>query len=131
MKPVIVMLILALTCRIAQAEQWVLVPAKDNDDTTLFVDLNSIIREGNNVVIMTLTEYQTPQKASGKEFNSERTQIEFDCSTLTTFRVGPFNDYQYHGGKGIIIHGYDQWNDEWFKPPPEELSLKKARSSKR
>jgi hypothetical protein len=127
LQPIIAMLVVTLTCGVSQAEEWVQVPGKDNEGYSLFVDPQSIIREKQDVVVMTLTEYPTPHRSSGNDYYSVKGQYEFDCSSPTKFRIGPFNEYREHGGKGIIIHGYDQWNEMWFDLTPEQILFKNAR----
>jgi hypothetical protein len=107
----------------AHAETWTDIPAKGEDGSSLSVDLQSRKRKSNKVTITYLTEYLTPRLTSGNYYSSSRAQIEFDCSSPTKLRAGPFFEYEGHGGKGVIVHGFDQWSTEWLDLLPNQRDL--------
>jgi hypothetical protein len=97
----------------SQNRKWVKVSGPDLADYVAFVDMNSVFRKGNLAVITYLDEYREQQLSSGNYFSSTTGQIAFDCSS-TKFKAGPFYEYQEHGGKGVVVHGYDRWAFDVF-----------------
>jgi hypothetical protein len=59
---------------------------------------------------------------SGNDSYSTKSQYEFDCSSPQV-KSGPFYAYEEHGGKGIIVHGHDQWNEMWFSLQGRKMLL--------
>ena len=109
---------------------WVVVE-KDYLDPgiqTLYVDPDSIRREGNLVTIRQLTDYKWMQGNAGfgpfglgpHRFLSTITRKQFNCAA-TLVRLLAFTEFSRAMGTGIAANGYvDQ--DAWLPVEPESIN---------
>ena len=89
---------------------------------TVYVDPESILREGNLVTMRQLIDFKSMQgSARGPQrFLSTKTHKQFDCAEKR-LRLLAFTEFSRHMGTGIAAHGYvDQGN--WLPIEPESIN---------
>lgn len=95
---------------------------------TLYVDPDSIRREGNLVTVRQLTDYRWMQGNAGfgrfmmgpHRFFSTQTLKQIDCERRRV-RLLSFTEFSHHMGTGTAANGYvDQ--DAWLPVEPESIN---------
>ena len=98
--------------------EWVLV-AKDKTDSgmTTYVELDTILREGELVKMWALFDYKTVQTKMGTLFLSKRVQRQFDCANERT-RLLSVTWFLGNMGTGDISWRKDG-KQKWQPVPPD------------
>ncbi len=109
--------------------EWVamedyLVPGRQ----TVYVDPESIRREGHLVTLWQLIEFKWMQGNQGlgplgfgpHRFFSTKTHKQFDCAGKR-LRLLAFTEFSQHMGTGIAAHGYVD-TDNWLPVEPESMN---------
>ena len=113
--------ILVLSARPVHAE-WAAVGRSDVVPglQTVYVDPDTIQREGNLVTLWQLTDYKWRQgdMIGSRRFLSTKTQKQFDCEKKRV-RLLAFTDFLGHMGTGTPADGYV--NRAWLSVQPESL----------
>ena len=89
---------------------------------TVYVDPESILREGNLVTMRQLIDFKSMQgSARGPHrFLSTKTHKQFDCAEKR-LRLLAFTEFSCHMGTGVAANGYvDQ--DNWLPIEPESIN---------
>ena len=88
---------------------------------TVYVDPDTIRREGNLVTLWQLIDFRTMQgNRSPTRFLSTKTHKEFDCAGKRV-RLLAFTEFSRHMGAGIAANGYVD-KDNWLPVEPESIS---------
>jgi hypothetical protein len=89
---------------------------------TVYVDPDSIRREGNLVTMRQLIDFKWRQ-GNGRgahRFSSTETRKQFDCAGRR-LRLLAFTEFSRHMGTGIAANGYVD-KDNWLPVEPESIS---------
>jgi hypothetical protein len=93
--------------------------AESENKLEIYIDLQTVHKDGNNRKVWQLTNYPTPQFANGQELLSIRARYEFDCKhdkrrslTATAFAE------LFAGGKSI---GTEDVIGDWKDIPPDSV----------
>ena len=89
---------------------------------TVYIDPDSIRREGNMVTMWQLIDFKWGQ-GNGRgahRFSSTKTQKQFDCPQKR-LRLLAFTEFSRHMGTGIAANGYVD-KDNWLPVEPESIS---------
>lgn len=105
-------------------EKDYLVPGRQ----TVYVDPESIRREGHLVTLWQLTDFKWMQGNQGlgplgfgpHRFFSTKTHKQFDCVGKRV-RLLAFTEFSLHMGTGIAAHGYVD-RDNWLAVEPESIN---------
>jgi len=88
---------------------------------TLYVDPDTIRREGNLVTLWQLIDFKTMQGGrSPCRFFSTKTHKQFDCAEKR-LRLLAFTEFSRHMGTGIPANGYVD-KDNWIPVEPDSTS---------
>jgi hypothetical protein len=102
------------------------------NNVTNYQDVDNIVRHGNIVTIWHLQDFRNPidqdgrpipMGPPGKEFQSIKYQIEFDCEANKD-RALYFASYSGHMGTGVVVDGGPR-HDAWKEIAPGELQDKR------
>jgi hypothetical protein len=99
MRKAILMMLLAMVSSNAMAE-WVKVG--ENEENADYADTSSILKNGNKVIILSLSDFKTPQTVASYTFLSSKRQAEFDCKE-EQHRVLSFDWHSENMGKGQVV----------------------------
>jgi hypothetical protein len=128
MRKAILMMLLAVVCGSAAAEEWV--QLNHGDTSTIYVNPTTMVRAGNRVKMWALFNYAVEQtKDSGDTFLSLKAQDEYHC-TREQSRLLYIAQFSQHGGRGrrTFSHSYSDESD-WTPVAPgsvKEILLKFA-----
>jgi hypothetical protein len=89
---------------------------------TVYIDPDSIRREGNMLTMWQLIDFKWGQ-GNGRgahRFSSTKTQKQFDCPQKR-LRLLAFTEFSRHMGTGIAANGYVD-KDNWLPVEPESIS---------
>ena len=103
--------------------EWV--PVEKNNESagrlTVYVDPNTIRREGNLVTLWQLIDFKTMQGGrSPSRFSSTKTQKQFDCAEART-RLLRATDFWGHMGTGEPAEAYIE-KDNWIRVEPDSMN---------
>jgi hypothetical protein len=88
---------------------------------TVYIDPDTIRREGNLVTMWQLIDFKTMQgNRSPTRFLSTKTHKEFDCAERR-LRLLEFTEFSRRMGTGIAANGYVD-KDNWLPVEPESIS---------
>ncbi len=82
------------------AEKWM--EAAKTDSYTVYIDADSLHKDGRGIKAWTLWDYKKPQNIRGNKFASNKRLTEFDCSA-PTFTIRHMEAFSGRMGKGHII----------------------------
>jgi len=102
MKRIILFLMVILFSSSAAAE-WTLVANNGEQGVEIFVNKESIKKDGNLVTIWTLIDYESPQSVGGKNQLSTKSLDEYDCQN-EQYRTLNLYWYSGHKEKGKIVY---------------------------
>ena len=122
MKRLLLFTLLVLSHGLVSAE-WVAVEKKYQSPgrQTVYIDPDTVRREGNLVTLVTLIDWEWTQgKRSPSRFHSTRIKKQFDCADKR-FRSLAFTHYSDHMGTGRPAGGYES-EGHWVPVEPESLS---------
>ncbi|HRQ05064.1 MAG TPA: hypothetical protein PK580_03775 [Nitrosomonas halophila] len=71
--------------------------------TKVFIDKNSITREGTRATMYTLTDYESPLMVGGKRQLSTKSLDEYDCENRK-YRTLAYYWYSRHQAKGDLVY---------------------------
>ena len=121
--------IFGLPADLAHAE-WLEVMVNIDKGQTIYVDVDSIRRNGDLVELWTLYDYKTSQRAGQDEYRSRKVQNEFNCAqeVRRMLSVTEFSDNMGHGKvvyeKPSLLSGEPRWTR--VQPGVGETLLKVA-----
>ena len=72
---------------------------------TIYMDRDTIRRNGNLVNMWQLTDFKAVQTMAGPSFMSRKTQWQFDCSE-ESLRQAAILNYSDHMGEGIVVFSH-------------------------
>jgi hypothetical protein len=104
-------LVTLLAPAIAQAE-WVRLVSVGEGEVTVYVDPDSIKREGNVVEFVTLFDYATVRTLSGAPFQSATMQDEIDCAAKQSRTLSVSSHSEPMAGGHVVstaTGGYVPW----------------------
>ena len=102
--------------------KWVLVDGEDKIGLTVYVDPDTIRREGNLVTLWQLIDFKTMQ-GNGRgahRFLSTKIHKQFDCAGRR-LRLLAFTEFSRRMGTGIAANGYVD-KDNWLPVEPESIN---------
>lgn len=114
MRKVILMTLLAVVSGGAAAE-WVQVGSTEIG--TIFANPATIRKTGNLVKMWRMADFKTADKIGGKQYLSEKTRYEYDC-TEDRMRVLDTIFHAGNMGKGAVVHANSS-QQQWQSVPPE------------
>ena len=100
--------------------EWVLVSRDDEAELTVYVDPDTIHRNGNLVTMWGLIDYKTIQIIAGDSLLSIRRQNEYDCAEVRT-RMLAFTWFSGNMGSGQALHS-DSDEDKWKPVAPDSVA---------
>jgi hypothetical protein len=112
MKRLLLITLLVLSSGPAYGE-WVSVYSNDQDDMTIYLDPDTIRREGDLVKIWGLYDYKTARTAAGISHLSLKNQSEYDCTEERT-RMLAFTEFSGNMGKGDVV--FSNSDEQKWKP---------------
>jgi hypothetical protein len=105
MRRIILFLILSFVMPYANAA-WTLIFENEETDSRYYVDINSILKKQQNVRMLTLEDFRSPQLIKKKSFqlkyNSIKSFVEFDC-TAKKMRILTYLVYKDQMAKGETV----------------------------
>jgi hypothetical protein len=114
MRKAVLMMLLAVVSSSAAAE-WVVV--SDSDAAVTYVDVDTIRKNGNLVIMWTLYDFKTARvAAAGKPYLSSRSETELDCGE-EKIRTLAFFWHSRNMGKGEVVTS-DSFPEKWEPIPP-------------
>jgi hypothetical protein len=102
MKRIILSLMVVLFSSSVAAE-WTLVRNDGEQDVEIFVNKESIKKDGNLVTIWTLIDYKSPRSVGGKKQLSTKSLDEYDCQN-EQYRTLNLYWYSDNKGEGKIVY---------------------------
>lgn len=112
MKKYIFAMILMLTSTALMAE-WKVISI--NEESTTYVDTKTIRRNGSQVKMWTLRDYQIPQNEGSGSYYSSKNQMVFDCKN-ESFKILGYYDYSGNMGNGNSV-------DYYIYPNPRSIPI--------
>lgn len=109
MKKLLLFLILVVVSNNAVAE-WILI--SENDQLILYSNPVTIIKSGNMVRMIRLTNFKTAQRINGKSYLSTKRQDEYDC-LKQRYRIIYVNAYTENMGEGNVVIRVINKPDDW------------------
>jgi len=109
MKKLLLFLILVVVNNSAVAE-WILI--SENDQLILYSNPVTIIKSGNMVRMIRLTNFKTAQRINGKSYLSTKRQDEYDC-LKQRYRIIYVNAYTENMGEGKVVIRVINKPDDW------------------
>ena len=109
MKKLLLFLILVVVNNSAVAE-WILIT--ENDQLILYSNPVTIIKSGNIVRMIRLTNFKTAQRINGKSYLSTKRQDEYDC-LKQRYRIIYVNAYTENMGEGNVVIRVINKPDDW------------------
>ena len=109
MKKLLLFLILVVVNNSAVAE-WILI--SENDHLILYSNPVTIIKSGNMVRMIRLTNFKTAQRINGKSYLSTKRQDEYDC-LKQRYRIIYVNAYTENMGEGKVVIRVINKPDDW------------------
>jgi len=109
MKKLLLFLILVVVSNNAVAE-WILI--SENDQLILYSNPVTIIKSGNMVRMIRLTNFKTAQRINGKSYLSTKRQDEYDC-LKQRYRIIYVNAYTENMGEGKVVIRVINKPDDW------------------
>ena len=109
MKKLLLFLILVVVNNSAVAE-WILI--SENDQLILYSNPVTIIKSGNMVRMIRLTNFKTAQRINGKSYLSTKRQDEYDC-LKQRYRIIYVNAYTENMGDGKVVIRVINKPDDW------------------
>jgi hypothetical protein len=100
--------------------EWVLVSGEHNTGLMVYVDPNTIRREGNLVKMSSLIDYKTIQSIEGNAVLSIERQNEYDCNEERT-RMLASTWFSDNMKRGQVVHS-DSDEDEWKPAAPGSIA---------
>jgi len=98
----VLIMVLVLSSRPAYAE-WKLVSGNDATKLTVYVDRDTIRRNGNLATIWQLYDYQTVQTVAGDSLLSFQRHNEYDCTGERT-RMLAYTWFSSNMGRGRVVY---------------------------
>lgn len=86
-------------------------------DGSLFVETDSIIRNGNSATLIFVESFNQPQAYGSKTYLSKATEIRVDCTDKRVFALGE-GFYSQPGMQGVLL-GRFPLRDEFGSTPAE------------
>lgn len=117
MKKILVLLLLMVVSTTVSAE-WTEVGGSDNN--TAYVDFETIKREGNNVKIWVLENFNTLQVADNDKYLSIVKHSEYDCEEKTS-RWLDFYSYSENMGAGEVVYSESNIKEEYHSIIPGSI----------
>lgn len=117
MTRLLLMIFLVLISGPAYAE-WVSVGESDLG-ATVYVDRDTIRRNGNLVKMWELYDFKTVQTVAGKSLLSSKSQRQYDC-TEERHRLLTFMDFSGNMGRGNVVYS-NSVEDNWEPVAPETV----------
>ena len=112
------MLALGFTCGSAQAE-WTRV--YEFTKVTVFVNLDTIQRDGNQVKMWSMGDFKLPQYTKhDKLIWSNKSQTEYNCNERT-IRLVSTTYYSGKSGKGEVVYSNAYFDKPWLPVIPSSL----------
>ena len=102
MKQRLLLLTLMLLSTGPACAEWVSVSVIDQAGVTIYVDPDTIRRQGARVKMWELIDYETIQTAAGNSYMSARLQREYDCAR-NLHRTLALTKLSGHMGTGTVI----------------------------
>lgn len=88
---------------------------------TVFVNLDTIQRDGNHVKVWSMNDFKLPQYTNRMEvFRSIKSQAEFNCNEKT-MRLGSTTHYSGKSGKGEVVYSNAYFDKPWLPLIPNSL----------
>lgn len=109
MKKLLLFLILVVVNNSVVAE-WILI--SENDQLILYSNPVTIIKSGNMVRMIRLTNFKTAQRINGKSYLSTKRQDEYDC-LKQRYRIIYVNAYTENMGEGKVVIRVINKPDDW------------------
>lgn len=100
--------------------EWLLVSGGDHTELTVYVDPDTIRREGNLVKMPSLIDYKTPQTIASDSLLSIQRQSEYDCTEERT-RMLASTWFSGNMKSGQVVHS-DSDEDEWKPVAPGSIA---------
>jgi len=100
--------------------KWMLVSSENKIGLTVYVDPDTIHREGNLVKMWSLIDYKTIEIIAGDSLLSIRRQNEYDCTEERT-RMLASTWLSGNMGSGRVVHS-DSDEDEWKPVAPRSAA---------
>jgi len=88
-----------------------------NEDTTLYIDFQSMHKEGHIIDLWNMIDNKTTQVSGNYNYLSEKNHFEYDCEK-ETLRILDGSYYADHMGKGDTV--FEQLN---LKENPEKITV--------
>ena len=101
--------------------EWMPVNTSD-EESTLYVDLDTIRRKGDLVKMWELLDYKTAQSVEGVSHLSVKAQLEFDCAEERS-RLLAFLQYSGNMGRGKVVLTSSN-EAKWAPVPPDTIGLR-------
>lgn len=112
-KVILVMLLTAMSnCAVAE-----LVNVGSNENTSIYVDTDSIKKTGSMAKMSHLTDFRTANKDMGEYYRSTRDLNEYDCKGAK-WRRRAFSEHSKNMGAGKVVYK-DSFTARWRPVPPE------------
>ena len=99
--------------------EWVVVGGDDEIGMTVYMETDTIRREGDLVKVWELLDYKTTQTEVGISHLSVKVQFEYDCAE-ERHRVLAIRQYSNNMGRGkVVLSNSDE--DKWIPVAPETI----------
>ena len=94
---------LLLLSHVPAYAEWELVSGNDDAGLTVYVDRDSILRQGNLAKMWQLHDYKTVQTVAGDSLLSIQRQNEYDCTDART-RLLTYTWFSSNMGRGRVVY---------------------------
>lgn len=112
--------VLLLSVGPAYAE-WVLVDKDDQRERIVYIDPDTIRRNGDVVELWALLDFQTIQTAPSPPYLSVKAQREIDCAK-ERIRLLAMTAFSGNMGSGEVVYRYSDSNDQGISVEPDSVA---------
>ena len=93
-------------------EEWVVISSLSDGVSTSYANSDSVIRNGNKVIMWDMLDFNTAQDSGGAKLLSAKKQQEYDCVEFKA-RILGFTMFSGNMGSGKVISSTSSYS-EWF-----------------